>query len=190
MIKLMGTVSALIFCTSLFAANADFDYTNSDDVDYSCAIKAESIVDALTVTKGDANVMKFAVNVNPSTCSIEGIFPVQVFWELGKKVKNGVIPCQGLSGMERKYFGYSTSDIQKLSPSSIRMNLEIVKKASDVITPQIIIDVNKVDGKCLPTVTFDINGQEVEVDTLAVKMGLFSVKQIKLISDGVVIYKE
>lgn len=175
---------------SSFAFNANTDYTNSDEYDYSCSIKKESIISALTLDKGDANIVKFDVAVDKETCKIKGKYPIQIYWEIGKEKINGVTPCQGLTGTMRKYFGYEKSDIQVLNSHSIKMNMDIIEEASDIITPQIIVDVEKVNNECISKVTFDINGNELEVDTIMVDIGIFSVNEVALVNNGEVLYEE
>lgn len=160
-----------------------------EPLDYSCeASKGHQTF--LVATKKNRNVIHLGLKMNQSTCTIKNEKDIMnLYWKVGEKVSNGVIPCQAISNMEKKFFSLEESDIKRLSPNLALITYKDLKiqgtKFGHDLSEEIEVEVLKGrDGKCVTKTKIIADSRPLFIDRIHNNISFFSLKGVDFYYDN------
>ena len=155
----------------------------AEPIDYSCAVE-EGHQTFLISTKGNKNVIHVGIKMDEATCRISSEQDIMnIYWKLGEKVRDGVMPCQALSSWERRFFTLKEKDIERLSDHKAVVRYpdfsSYGNKFGQNLSSEIQVETYKgFNGKCQTKATILVNNVPLAVDRIHTVLGGLSLRSV------------
>lgn len=156
---------------------------SSPPLDYKCE-NYQGLYDGVVITKKNDNEIHIDAKVDVDTCEFIDEHPLRIYWKVGERKKNGIVPCQEFSKLERKMTGLRESNSKIISATQASLVYGMLKKEGSKkdhdISKYILFDLNmSKSGKCIMTSTIDIDNIPLVFDSLHIELSGKFIKRFK-----------